>query len=99
VPELAEVHPGLSEVLAKAATEPRSRVTFEIEPDGDQVKLTVITTSSRPRAWYASSSPVGGRTSSPTSSPDSKLPDSLPFRRANRRSAHEDAPKSQGVEG
>jgi DNA-binding transcriptional ArsR family regulator/uncharacterized protein YndB with AHSA1/START domain len=42
VPELAEVHPGLSEVLAKAATEPRSRVTFEIEPDGNQVKLTVI---------------------------------------------------------
>jgi DNA-binding transcriptional ArsR family regulator/uncharacterized protein YndB with AHSA1/START domain len=41
VPELAEVHPQLSVQLAKAATEPRSRVTFELEPDGDQVKLTV----------------------------------------------------------
>ena len=42
VPELAEVHPALSEELAKCATEQRSRVTFELEPDGDQVKLTVI---------------------------------------------------------
>jgi DNA-binding transcriptional ArsR family regulator/uncharacterized protein YndB with AHSA1/START domain len=42
VPELADVHPHLSEELAKAATEPRSKVTFEIEPDGDQVRLTVI---------------------------------------------------------
>jgi len=42
VPELAEVHPALSEELAECATEQRSRVTFELEPDGDQVKLTVI---------------------------------------------------------
>jgi hypothetical protein len=42
VPELADVHPSLREELAKCATETRSRVTFDIEPEGDQVKLTVV---------------------------------------------------------
>lgn len=41
-PELA-AHAGLSdETLAAAAAEPRSKVAFDIEPDGDQVKLTVV---------------------------------------------------------
>jgi DNA-binding transcriptional ArsR family regulator/uncharacterized protein YndB with AHSA1/START domain len=41
VPELTSV--GLGEdVIAKAASERRSRVSFDIEPEGDMVKLTVI---------------------------------------------------------
>jgi DNA-binding transcriptional ArsR family regulator/uncharacterized protein YndB with AHSA1/START domain len=41
-PELG-VHVGLSdETVAAAASEPRSKVAFDIEPDGDQVKLTVV---------------------------------------------------------
>ena len=43
VPELRSVVPTLSEeTLAKAAAERRSKVSFDIEPHGDQVKLTVI---------------------------------------------------------
>ena len=43
VPELAEVHDELSdELLARAAGEGRSQVTFEIEPLGELVKLTVV---------------------------------------------------------
>ncbi|MGH3854426.1 MAG: ArsR/SmtB family transcription factor [Pseudonocardiaceae bacterium] len=43
VPELRSVVPALSEeILAKAAAERRSKVSFDIEPYGDQVKLTVI---------------------------------------------------------
>jgi hypothetical protein len=43
VPELASAVPQLTgEVVAKAAAEPRSKVSFDIEPQGDQVKLTVI---------------------------------------------------------
>ena len=42
VPELTEVYPQLSEELTRAASERRSKVTFDIEPDGDQVRLTVI---------------------------------------------------------
>lgn len=42
-PELAEVHDHLSdEVLAKAAGEGRSKVTFEIEPLDELCKLTVV---------------------------------------------------------
>ncbi|MUL85558.1 MULTISPECIES: metalloregulator ArsR/SmtB family transcription factor [unclassified Mycolicibacterium] len=42
-PELQQIAPDLSEeTIAKAAAEPRSRVSFDIEPVGDQVKLTVI---------------------------------------------------------
>ena len=40
--ELAEVHDLGDEVLAEASREPRSKVTFEIEPQGDQCKLTVV---------------------------------------------------------
>jgi uncharacterized protein YndB with AHSA1/START domain/DNA-binding transcriptional ArsR family regulator len=43
IPELAEVHDELSdEVLAKAAGESRSKVTFEIEPLDELCKLTVV---------------------------------------------------------
>jgi DNA-binding transcriptional ArsR family regulator/uncharacterized protein YndB with AHSA1/START domain len=42
-PELGEVHEHLTEkVLAKAAGEARSKVTFEIEPLGELCKLTVV---------------------------------------------------------
>jgi DNA-binding transcriptional ArsR family regulator/uncharacterized protein YndB with AHSA1/START domain len=41
-PELAEVHGLGEEVLAKAAGEGRSTVTFEIEPIGELCKLTVV---------------------------------------------------------
>lgn len=41
-PELRQVAPELSEeTIAEAAAERRSRVSFDIEPGGDQVKLTV----------------------------------------------------------
>ncbi|WKG06585.1 metalloregulator ArsR/SmtB family transcription factor [Mycolicibacterium sp. HK-90] len=41
--ELQQVAPDLSdETIARAATERRSRVSFDIEPVGEQVKLTVI---------------------------------------------------------
>ena len=30
------------ETLARLAGEPRSKVTFDVEPDGDQVRLTVV---------------------------------------------------------
>jgi uncharacterized protein YndB with AHSA1/START domain/DNA-binding transcriptional ArsR family regulator len=43
VPELAEIHEQLSdEVIAKAAGESRSKVTFEIEPLDELCKLTVV---------------------------------------------------------
>jgi DNA-binding transcriptional ArsR family regulator/uncharacterized protein YndB with AHSA1/START domain len=43
VPEIATVSARLDEeTVAKAASEPRSKVSFEIEPQGGQVKLTVI---------------------------------------------------------
>jgi len=42
IPELT-THKGISEdTVTAAAAEPRSRVTFEIEPAEDQVKLTVV---------------------------------------------------------
>ena len=42
-PELAGVHDQLTdEVLAKAAAEARSKVTFEIEPLDELCKLTVV---------------------------------------------------------
>jgi uncharacterized protein YndB with AHSA1/START domain/DNA-binding transcriptional ArsR family regulator len=41
-PELAESLNLTEEVLERIADEPRSRVTFEIEPLGDLVKLTVV---------------------------------------------------------
>jgi DNA-binding transcriptional ArsR family regulator/uncharacterized protein YndB with AHSA1/START domain len=42
-PELSRIAPDLSEEdVIKAAAEPRSRVSFDIEPVGDQVKLTLI---------------------------------------------------------
>ena len=42
VPELATADVLDEETVARAATERRSRVSFDIEPAGDQVKLTVI---------------------------------------------------------
>jgi uncharacterized protein YndB with AHSA1/START domain/DNA-binding transcriptional ArsR family regulator len=41
-PEWAETHGLSDEVLAEVANEPRSKVTFEIEPVGQIVKLTVV---------------------------------------------------------
>jgi DNA-binding transcriptional ArsR family regulator/uncharacterized protein YndB with AHSA1/START domain len=41
-PELGEVIGFSEELLADLAAEPRSKVTFEIEPAGDAVKLTVV---------------------------------------------------------
>jgi uncharacterized protein YndB with AHSA1/START domain/DNA-binding transcriptional ArsR family regulator len=41
-PELAEAHGFSDEVLAKAAAEGRSKVTFEIEPIDELCKLTVV---------------------------------------------------------
>ena len=41
-PELGEAFGFSDEFLARVASEPRSRVTFEIEPLGEQVKLTVL---------------------------------------------------------
>jgi DNA-binding transcriptional ArsR family regulator/uncharacterized protein YndB with AHSA1/START domain len=43
VPEVKQIAPSLTdEVIARLAAEPRSRVSFDIEHHGDQVKLTVI---------------------------------------------------------
>jgi DNA-binding transcriptional ArsR family regulator/uncharacterized protein YndB with AHSA1/START domain len=43
VPEVKQLAPSLSdETIAKLATERRSKVSFDIEQDGDQVKLTVV---------------------------------------------------------
>jgi uncharacterized protein YndB with AHSA1/START domain/DNA-binding transcriptional ArsR family regulator len=42
VPELARTGDVSADDLAKAAEEPRSKVTFELEPAGDTVKLTVV---------------------------------------------------------
>lgn len=43
VPELSSAVPQLSsQTVATAAAEQRSRVSFDIEPNGDQVKLTII---------------------------------------------------------
>ena len=42
VPELSSVVALSDETITKAASEPRSKVSFDIEPCGDQVKLTVI---------------------------------------------------------
>lgn len=42
VPEIGTIKGISSEVIDKAAAEPRSTVTFEIEPAQDQVKLTVV---------------------------------------------------------
>ena len=41
-PEWARAYDVSDEYLAKASAEPRSKVTFEIEPDGDHVRLTVV---------------------------------------------------------
>ena len=41
-PEWARAYDISDEYLAKASAEPRSKVTFEIEPDGDHVRLTVV---------------------------------------------------------
>jgi len=42
VPEIASIADLSEETLARAAAERRSKVSFDIAPDGDQVKLTVI---------------------------------------------------------
>lgn len=42
VPEIASIADLSEETLAEAAAEKRSRVSFDIEPLGDQVKLTVV---------------------------------------------------------
>ena len=41
-PELATVIDLSDELLASFAAEPRSKVTFDIEPAGEAVKLTVV---------------------------------------------------------
>ena len=41
-PELAEVHGFSDELMSAVSQEPRSQATFELEPVGDLVKLTVI---------------------------------------------------------
>jgi uncharacterized protein YndB with AHSA1/START domain/DNA-binding transcriptional ArsR family regulator len=41
-PEWARANGSSDELLAKLASEPRSKVTFNIEPYGQQVKLTVV---------------------------------------------------------
>jgi uncharacterized protein YndB with AHSA1/START domain len=41
-PEWARAYDVSDEYLAQASAEPRSKVTFELEPAGDQVKLTVV---------------------------------------------------------
>jgi uncharacterized protein YndB with AHSA1/START domain len=41
-PEWAKVHGFDDEVLGKVAAERRSKVTFDIEPEGELVKLTVV---------------------------------------------------------
>ena len=43
VPEIKAIAPSLTdETIARLASERRSRVSFDIEQDGDQVKLTVV---------------------------------------------------------
>jgi DNA-binding transcriptional ArsR family regulator/uncharacterized protein YndB with AHSA1/START domain len=42
IPEIASITDVSEETIAKAAAERRSKVSFDIEPVGDQVKLTVI---------------------------------------------------------
>lgn len=41
-PQWAEAHGFSDEFIAKVASEPRSKVTFDIEPLGEKVKLTVV---------------------------------------------------------
>ena len=41
-PEWARAYDISDEYLAKAAAEPRSKVTFEIEPEGQHIRLTVV---------------------------------------------------------
>jgi len=42
IPELTAVTGISQDILTRAAGEPRSKVTFDIEPHGEQVKLTVV---------------------------------------------------------
>jgi uncharacterized protein YndB with AHSA1/START domain len=41
-PELGELHGLSAELLADLSAEPRSQATFELEPVGEMVKLTVV---------------------------------------------------------
>jgi Activator of Hsp90 ATPase homolog 1-like protein len=41
-PQVKEYAPLTDDVIARLAGERRSRVSFDIEQDGDQVKLTVV---------------------------------------------------------
>ena len=54
-PELGEVIGFSGELLADLAAEPRSKVTFEIEPAGDAVKLTVVHDGFEPGSKVADS--------------------------------------------
>jgi uncharacterized protein YndB with AHSA1/START domain/DNA-binding transcriptional ArsR family regulator len=54
-PELASVIGLSDELLAAFAAEPRSKVTFEIEPAGDAVKLTVVHDDFEPGSKVADS--------------------------------------------
>ena len=54
-PELARVIDLSDELLAAFATEPRSKVTFDIEPAGDAVKLTVVHDDFEPGSKVAES--------------------------------------------
>jgi len=54
-PELGEVIGFTGELLADLAAEPRSKVTFEIEPAGDAVKLTVVHDGFEPGSKVAES--------------------------------------------
>jgi DNA-binding transcriptional ArsR family regulator/uncharacterized protein YndB with AHSA1/START domain len=54
-PELGDAIGFSDEVLAALAAEPRSKVTFEIEPAGDAVKLTVVHDGFEPGSKVAES--------------------------------------------
>jgi Activator of Hsp90 ATPase homolog 1-like protein len=59
-PEWAAAYDVGDEHLAKVSSEPRSKVTFEIEQLGDYVRLTVVTTASSPAARCCLASPRAG---------------------------------------
>jgi uncharacterized protein YndB with AHSA1/START domain/DNA-binding transcriptional ArsR family regulator len=60
-PELARAAEVSEDTFAAAAAEPRSRVTFDLEPAGSAVKLTVIHDGFPEQSTASSSSPTAGR--------------------------------------
>jgi hypothetical protein len=71
-PELAEALQLTDEARERIATEQPSKVTFEIEPLGDLVKLTVVHDGSSPAVSSPRWSARAGRASSPASRPCSR---------------------------